>query len=112
MSKDFSIGNMDQMVTIKTATKTPDLSKGHDASYSVLTTTWAAVERKSGVNVFNDGKLTEADEKDFYLYWRDAFSVINADTIFEHNGRKYKYQRPGEFIENQKVIIKYTTVGV
>jgi hypothetical protein len=108
---DLSARNFRFRVTIKTVNKSKDLSAGYNEPYSTLLTTWAVVDDKGGATrSFTDGKMVIFDRVDFYMRWRNAFSVIDKDTIFEFDGKRYKYQDKS-FVNGEKHIIKYEMIG-
>lgn len=103
--------DFNKRVTIKVVDKTKDASTGHGEAYTTLLSTWAAVDSKGGNRTFSDGMMIVFDRKDFYITYRSALNVVNADSIFEYEGRQYKYQVES-FVDEKKHIIKYETLGL
>ncbi len=112
MAVDLSRGNFRKRVQIQIVSKDKDQSGGHDEDYTTLINTWAVVVQRGGVNVFDSGSWKETDEKDFYITWRQSMAVVNEDSKIVYEGRTYKMQKPAEWVGGEKVIVKYTMVGI
>lgn len=108
---DLSRANFRQRVTFKVPSKTPDVQGGNAEAYTALLSTWAVVQSKTGRKIFDNGIEYVVEDKDIYVTWRSALSVVDKDGLISYGGRDFKIICKN-FVGEEKHLVKYETQAI